>query len=96
MAYLHEKGVVHGDVKGANVLISAAVGILLCDFGLAKMVDASTSTSCAGLGTLRWQAPEIIDGASKSFGSDVYAFGLTIYEVSTASPNIVQNHHVNL
>lgn len=81
LAYLHGRGFVHGDLKGANVLVSAEVGILLCDFGLAKMVDTNTSTSRAGLGTLRWQAPEVMDGASKSFESDIYAFGLTIYEV---------------
>ncbi len=81
MAYLHGQRVIHGDLKGANVLVSAEVRILLCDFGLAKMVDTNTSTSRAGLGTLRWQAPELLGGASKTFQTDVYAFGLTIYEV---------------
>lgn len=72
---------VHGDLKGANVLVSAEVRILLCDFGLAKIVNTNTSTSRAGFGTLRWQAPELMEGASKGFETDVYAFGLTIYEV---------------
>ncbi len=63
------------------MLVSAKVSILLCDFGLAKMVDTNTSTSRAGLGTLRWQAPELMAGTSKGFQTDVYAFGLTIYEV---------------
>lgn len=84
-AYLHGQGVVHGDLKGSNMLVSASVSILLCDFGLAKIVDIITSTSRAGMGTLRWQAPELMNGASKTPKSDVYAFGLTVYEVSGIS-----------
>lgn len=98
LTYLHKMGVVHGDVKGGNVLVSSEVKILLCDFGLAKMMDTNTSTSKAGLGTLRWQAPELMDGGSKTFQSDVYAFGLTIYEVSvsrTSVPHILSDRHLD-
>lgn len=82
MAYLHEMGVVHGDVKGGNVLVSSNLHALLCDFGLAKTVDATTSTSLKGAGTVRWQAPELFNDAPRSFKTDVYAFGMTIYEVN--------------
>lgn len=82
LAYLHAQGIIHGDIKGANVLVATGAKILVCDFGLAKMVDTKTPTSRVGLGTLRWLAPELLDSASKTFKSDVYAFGLTTYEVS--------------
>lgn len=82
LAYLHRQGVVHGDVKGANMLVSRDIKILLCDFGLAKIIGSTTSTSCTGLGTLRWQAPELWDDSPKTYKSDVYAFGFTVYEVS--------------
>lgn len=86
LAYLHAQGVVHGDLKGSNALVSAEpVSILLCDFGLSKMVDTKTSTSRSGLGTLRWQAPELMNESSKSFQTDVYAFGMMTYEVIGAS-----------
>lgn len=54
----------------------------MCDLGLAKIADTSTSSSHVGLGTIPWQAPELMMGGSKTFQSDVYAFGLTVYEVS--------------
>lgn len=81
LAYLHDAGVVHGDVKAENVLVGDDFHALLCDFGLSRMVDARTHTSLAGTGSLRWQAPELMDGGHKTFESDVYAFGLTIYQV---------------
>lgn len=81
LAYLHKEGVVHGDVKGANMLVSRDVKILLCDFGLAKIVGSATSTARSGMGTFLWQAPELLEGGPKTFESDVYAFGITIYQV---------------
>lgn len=79
--YLHKKGVLHGDIKGDNILISAELCALLCDFGLSRPSDLATSATRRGKGTLRWMAPELLDGAAKSFASDVYGFGMTVYEV---------------
>lgn len=84
MVYLHqfEPGIIHGDVKGNNVLISSDHHARLCDFGLARHVDARTVTALKGAGSVPWQSPEVLrDEASKSFQTDVYAFGITIYEV---------------
>lgn len=84
LAYLHqfEPGIIHGDVKGNNVLIPSDHRPRLCDFGLARHVDARTATSLKGAGSVPWQSPEVLrDEASKSFQTDVYAFGITIYEV---------------
>lgn len=72
---------VHGDIKAGNLLISDDNHVLLCDFGLTKPTDAQTSTTMKGAGTARWQSPELWDNASKTFGSDVYAFSMTIVEV---------------
>lgn len=81
LAYLHAQGIVHGDVKGENVLIASDLTVRLCDFGLAKIVNSATNPSLAGVGSLRWQAPELFSRASRTPKSDVYAFGLTISEV---------------
>lgn len=82
IAYLHDMDVVHGDVKGGNILISHEGHPLLADFGLAKFVwFMDTSTALRGAGSVRWQGPELWDGERKSFASDVYAFGMTIVEV---------------
>ncbi|KAG8915185.1 hypothetical protein FRC00_006842 [Tulasnella sp. 408] len=81
--YLHqEKEMVHGDIKASNLLVSDDNHVLLCDFGLTKDTAAQTSTTLKGAGTARWQSPELWDDGSKTFKSDVYAFSMTIVEVS--------------
>ncbi|KAG8898624.1 hypothetical protein FRB99_007252, partial [Tulasnella sp. 403] len=81
LEYLHSQEIIHGDLKGSNILISDDEHTLLCDFGLSRMQAAITSTTMKGAGTVRWQAPEIWDNAPKSFKTDVYAFAMTIVEV---------------
>lgn len=72
----------HGDIKATNILVSDTIHALLCDFGLTKLPNAATSTTLKGAGNPRWQSPELMDGKSRSYQSDVYAFGMTIAEVS--------------
>lgn len=80
--YLHREGIVHGDIKGSNILVSAAVTVLLCDFGLSKLSDTRTRTLLVGAASVRWCAPEVlIEEEPKTFASDVYSFGMTVYEV---------------
>ncbi|KAG6329872.1 hypothetical protein ID866_9218 [Astraeus odoratus] len=88
LKYLHcrEAGmVVHGDLKGINVLISNNGQALLTDFGLSCLSNSSCSVSRsdpAG-GSLRWSAPEVLDGAVPSAAADVWAFGMTVLELFT-------------
>lgn len=79
--YLHTQDVVHGDIKGTNILISDDARALLCDFGLARPSYLGTSSGLKGAGSDRWMSPELWRGGCKSFESDVYAFGMTIVEV---------------
>ena len=83
LAYLHDQHVVHGDVKGLNILISRDVRAMLCDFGLAKDMDRTLSTSHDSIGTFPWMSPERLQGGGpgRSYQDDVYAFGMTIFEV---------------
>lgn len=85
ITYLHAQDVIHGDIKASNLLIGNNEQVLLCDFGLTRTTELRTSTAMKGAGTLRWQSPELWDGCSKSFKSDVYAFGMTIAEVLTGN-----------
>ncbi|KAG8908554.1 hypothetical protein FRC01_007348, partial [Tulasnella sp. 417] len=82
VGYLHREDIVHGDIKAGNLLISDHGHVLLCDFGLTKSTYAQTSTALKGAGTLRWQSPELWNNEPRSFASDVYAFSMTIVEVS--------------
>lgn len=86
VSYLHGEGIVHGDIKARNILIGVGGHVLLCDFGLTKLACAQTSLPLKGVGTTRWQSPELLKGGSKTTQSDVYAFSMTIVEVLTGTP----------
>lgn len=78
----------HGDVKAGNVLIDDAGKACLTDFGLAfKYQKATTSNggNCP-VGTLRFMAPETIRKGTRTYATDVYAFGMLIYEAFTQEP----------
>ncbi|KAG8893077.1 hypothetical protein FRB99_002210 [Tulasnella sp. 403] len=81
LVYLHGEDIIHGDVRARNVLVSQSGDALLCDFGLAGIISLTGSVGLKGGETLRRDSPELWEGNPRSFKSDVYAFGMTIYEV---------------
>ncbi|KAJ7108599.1 kinase-like domain-containing protein [Mycena epipterygia] len=89
LEYLHCKRVVHGDLKGMNILVTPSRRACVADFGLSSIADALTlrfthSTASAQRGTVRYQAPELILAESPNhFASDVYAFACVCYEILT-------------
>ncbi|KAJ7636516.1 hypothetical protein FB45DRAFT_906753 [Roridomyces roridus] len=89
LQHLHSWKLVHGDLKGINVLVTRSGRAVLAEFGLSSVTDSkilllSTSTVKTG-GTMRWQAPELLRGDPNSFASDVYAFSCVCYEVFTGN-----------
>jgi serine/threonine protein kinase len=84
---LHAAGIVHRDVKPANVMLSEEGSALLTDFGLAKG-RAYTLLTRPGqvLGTLDYLAPELIRGETATPASDLYALGCVVYECATGTP----------
>ncbi|KAG9097249.1 GTP-binding protein Rho1 [Ceratobasidium sp. UAMH 11750] len=87
LAYLHRHDMVHGDLKGANVLISETGVAKLADFGNTKLSEQTLqfTTRTSTPYSLRWAAPEILENAPCSMPADVYALGMTIYETVTGS-----------
>ncbi len=82
----HAAGVVHRDLKPQNILVDAAGEIYVTDFGLAKSLHASTAgMTRAGefLGTPRYMAPEQVEAKPADNRTDLYAFGLILYEMVT-------------
>lgn len=86
LLYLHERNVIHRDLKSLNVLLNEHGHAKLSDFGLAKIKhDAAALVS--GTGTPYWNAPELFSGADCSEMTDVYSMGMIFWEiVSRKSP----------
>ncbi|XP_006463185.1 hypothetical protein AGABI2DRAFT_224842 [Agaricus bisporus var. bisporus H97] len=85
--YLHSQNVVHGDLKGRNVLIDDHRCACIADFGLSTIVTdetlgfVATTTGTSGH-TTRWASPELLeDDARPTTASDIWAFGCVCYEV---------------
>lgn len=85
--WVHKAGIIHRDIKCANVLITEAGGVQLCDFGVSGVIETRFDKRSTFIGTPHWMAPELFDPeASYGIEVDIWAFGSMVFEIASGLP----------
>jgi len=88
LAYLHEKDVIHRDIKGGNILVDNKGGIKISDFGVSKKVEDNLLTGSRAhrpslQGSVFWMAPEVVKQTAYTRKADIWSVGCLIVEMLT-------------
>ena len=85
--WVHSQGVIHRDLKCANVLVTEVGDVQICDFGVAGVIETKFDKRTTFIGTAHWMAPELFD-QSTSYGTeiDIWAYGSMVYEIASGFP----------
>jgi eukaryotic-like serine/threonine-protein kinase len=84
LSYAHKQNIIHRDIKPANMMLTPQGVVKLMDFGIARSsTDGSLTTTGTTLGSLNYMPPEQVRGEAADARSDIYSFGVSLYEMLT-------------
>ncbi|KAI0786748.1 Pkinase-domain-containing protein [Abortiporus biennis] len=88
LSHLHKNRIIHRDLKAANILITAAGKVMICDFGVSALLVTASSKRNTLVGTPHWMAPEVAHAAAYDTKADIWSLGIMIYEmIKGSAPN---------
>lgn len=102
LAYAHQQSIVHRDIKPANIMITVNNQVKVTDFGIAKVLLAGVDNTRSGsqiIGTPLYMSPEQIMGGDVDARTDIYSFGVMMYEMAAGKPPFLEGnieyHHLH-
>jgi len=92
LQYLHERFIIHRDIKAGNVLLNARGNVRVADFGVSAVLTGPNDRTTTAIGAPFWMAPEVIQEQPYDGRADVWSLGITVIEMAEARP---PNSHIH-
>jgi serine/threonine-protein kinase len=94
--FAHQLGLVHCDIKPANIMIDRTSRVLLTDFGIARVTEGATTATMVGAGTPAYMSPEQVKGDDPTAQTDIYSLGVVMYELLTGGERPFTGEHATI